>query len=88
MYLVLSCDYRLAEIYAKAGVSPSPSLFSENSTHRSKSEPVININDPNDIAIKVSQLSRSSWPLICQEGSCKECVELITLSYDFRQLSN
>ena len=58
MYLVLSCDYRLAEIYAKAGVSPSPSLFSENSTHRSKSEHVININDPNDIAIKVSQQSQ------------------------------
>ena len=58
MYLVLSCDDRLAEIYAKAGVSPSPSLFSENSTHRSRSEPVININDPNDIAIKVSQQSQ------------------------------
>nr|XP_022339492.1 dynactin subunit 1-like isoform X3 [Crassostrea virginica] len=49
---------KLAEIYAKAGVSPSPSLFSENSTHRSKSEPVININDPNDIAIKDQEKRR------------------------------
>lgn len=50
---------KLAEIYAKAGVSPTPSMFSDNS-HRSKSEPVINIGDPNDIAIRDQERRRKA----------------------------
>ncbi|XP_061197159.1 uncharacterized protein LOC133205375 isoform X1 [Saccostrea echinata] len=49
---------KLAEIYAKAGVSPTPSMLSETSLHNSKTEPIININDPNDIAIKDQERKR------------------------------
>ncbi|XP_048762667.1 dynactin subunit 1-like isoform X2 [Ostrea edulis] len=49
---------KLAEIYAKAGVSPTPSMLSDTSSKRPKSEPVINVGDPNDIAIKDQERKR------------------------------